>query len=134
MDVKSRSLGNFPSTTASNFWDFPTKPGQVDCRLLPTSWIKLSPQGGKFPTIPIRTGEDDSKTITSLQMSPRMLPLNPVLITCYGVLLIHAPPDAASTTTSFAVGVNSVCGANISGAIPWSISWLIKGVKTGIVQ
>ena len=35
-DVKSQSPKNFPSTTASNFWDCLTKSGEVYCRLFAT--------------------------------------------------------------------------------------------------
>ena len=47
--------------------------------------------------------------------------IDPVQITYCRVLLTHAPPDAASTTTSFVSGVKSVCGATTIGAILWLI-------------
>ena len=134
MDVESISSCNFPSTTASNFWDFRTKHGEVDFRLLPTSWFKLRPQGREVPKITIRTVEDNSTALTALRMSPGVLSLTPVLITYRGVLLIHAPSEAVSTTTSFVAFIKRICGANIIGATPWSIHGFIGGVKTGMVQ
>ena len=101
--------------------------------MLPTFWLALSPQGGEVPKIPIRIGEDGSTTLTALQMLPELLLSMPVQITFRGFLLINAPPDAASATTSFVAGVKSVCGTNIIGAIPWSIHGLIRRDKTGIV-
>ena len=116
------------------FWEFLTKSGKVYCRLLPTSWLTLSPQGGEVQTIPIRTREDGSAMLTALQMSPGVLPSTPVLLTCRGLLLIHAPYNAASTTNSFFAGIKSVCGTNIINAISWSIPWSIGRGKTGMFQ
>ena len=73
MDVKSILLGNSLSTTTSNFWDFLTKPGKVDCHLSPTSWHKLRPQGGAVPIITIRNREDVSMITIELPMSPGVL-------------------------------------------------------------
>ena len=134
MDAKSRSLGNFLSTIASNFWYCPTNHGDVDCRLLPTYWLQLRPQGGEVPTIPIRTVVEVSTTLISLQISPGVLLLTPTLLNCHGVLLIHALPDATSATTYFVAGVNRVCGANIISAIPWSIHGFIDEGNTWMVR
>ena len=86
MDIESRLLGNCISTAASNFWDCLTKPGEVDYCLLPTSWLKLSPQGGVVPIIPIITGEEVSMMPIALPMSPGVLLLMPILLTCRVVL------------------------------------------------
>ena len=56
MDVEFRSSGNFPSTTASNFWVFPPNPEDVDFLFFATFRLTLRPQGGEVATIPISTG------------------------------------------------------------------------------
>ena len=134
MDVKSGSSDNLPSTTASNFCDFLTNPGEVDCCLLPTSWITLSPQDGEGPTIPTRTGEDVSTIPIALQIYPGVITLARIIITCRRVLLIHTLPDAASAMTSLVAGVRSVCGANMIGAIHWSIPGFVVGGKAVMVR
>ena len=68
----------------------------------------------------------------SLQMSPGVLPSTPILLTCREVILIHAPPDAVSATTSFVTVAKIICGANKIGAIPWSIPGFIAKAKTGL--
>ena len=126
--------GNFPSTTASNFWVFPPKPGDVDCRLFATCRLLLRTQGGEVVTITIRTGGGACSTLTALQTSPGVLRLMPVLLTCRGVLLTHTPSHASFTTTSFVSGVNSVCGAATIGTILGSILRFIFGAMTGRVR
>ena len=112
MDAESRSLGNFPSTTASNFWVFPTKPVEVDCCLFSTCYLTLTPQGGEVATIPMRNGKGGSTNLSSLRLPPGVLPSTPVLVTCRRVMLIHPPHDTTSTMISFFSGSKSVCGAN----------------------
>ena len=128
------SQGNFPSIIVSNFWVCLTKPGEVDCCLFTTCWNTLRPKGEEVPTIPIRTGEGCSMTLKSLQMTPGVLPLTPVLLTCRGLLFIHTPPDVVSMTNYFLAGINSVYGANIISAIHWSIPMFIPGGKRGMVR
>ena len=118
VDVKLRLSDNFLSTEASYFWDCLTKPGGVDFRIFPTSWIKLRPQGGAVTIIPIRYGEDFKKMLITLSMPPGVLPSTPLLLTCRGVLDIHVPPDTASATLYFISGIRSVCGINLIAAIP----------------
>ena len=130
MDVELRLSENFPSTAVSNFWGFLTKPWEVDCRILSTSWINLIPQGVSSPIIPIIYGEDVSKIPITLSMPPGMLPLMPVLLNCRLVLDVHAPPDAMSTNVSFVSGIRSVGGVNIITKIPVFVS---RG-KTGMVR
>ena len=107
------------STTASKFWVLPTKAGEVDWCLFVTCRIALRPQGGKVETIPTRTGEGEFLTLTALWMLPGVIPLTLVLINFRIFLLTHAPPDDASTMTSFVSGNKSVCGVNEIGAILW---------------
>ena len=114
MDAESRSSGNFPSTTASIFWVFLSKPVDVDFRFLATWLILISPQGGVVASIPISTGKGAFFTLTTCPMSSGVLPSMPVLLTLHGVLLTHAPPGAASATTSFVAGVNSVSIASVA--------------------
>ena len=134
MDVKSKSSGNFLSTTASNFWGCPSKPGESDCCLFPTFCITSSPQGREVPKIPIRTGEDILMTLTELLMLPGVLPPTPVLLTFRIFMLIHATTDAAFATTSFISGVNSICNTNTIHTILWSVPGFIGGGKTGMVR
>ena len=134
MDAKSISSGNFTSTKASNFWVCPTKPGAADFCLFPICWITLRPQGGEVVIVPIKIGEVVSTMLTALQMSPGVIPLMPFLLTRREVLLTYTPPDVTSTATLLVAGNKSFCGANIIGAIPWSIPELIDGGKTRIVQ
>ena len=134
MDVESRSLRNFILSSVSIFWDFRTKPGGVDFCLLPTSWLTLSPQDGEVPKVPIRTSEEGSSTLTSLWMSPGVLPSTPILLTYPGLLLIHVLPDTISATTFFVAVGKSVCGSNIMGTIPCSIPGFIGRGKTGIFR
>ena len=67
-------------------------------------------------------------------MSPGVLPFNPILVTCRGFLLIHAPPYAVSTKKSFIAGVKSVHGATRIGTILLSIPGFIAGGKIGMVR
>ena len=123
----------FRRRQSSIFWDCLTKPGEVDCRIFPTSWIKLIPQGGTVPIIIIRTGKYVSTILISLPISPGVLQSAPVVLTWQGVLDVHTPPDTASATISFVVGVRSICGANLIAAIPWSILSFVGGSKTEMV-
>ena len=66
-------------------------------------------------------------TLTASRMYPGVLLSSPVLLTYHGVILIQAPPDVVSAKTSFVKGINSVCGSNIIGAIPWSTPGFIGG-------
>ena len=111
--------GNFLSTIVSNILVCLTKLGEVDFHLFPTSWLTLMPQVGEVPTAPIRTGEGGSMTLTALQMLPGVVPSTPILITCSGVLLIYAPSDDVSVTTSFVAVIKSVCSNKIIVATPW---------------
>ena len=86
MDVKSGLSDFFPSTAESKFWDFLTKSWEIYCHILPTFGIKLSPQAGAGPRIPIRSGEDVSTMPISLKMSPGVHLLAHVMLTCRGVL------------------------------------------------
>ena len=117
MDVKSQLLENFPSTAASIFWDRLTKPGEEDCRILPTSWLKLRPQGGEVPKIPIITGEDVSMKPITFPILPVVLSLAPVLLTCKKSLGVHALANAVSTTISFIPGIRSTYGVNLIAVI-----------------
>ena len=119
---------------ASNFWVCPTKPGEVGCRFFATLWIRLRKQGGEVATIPINTGEGVSTILTALQMSPGVLMSTSILITCRGVLLIHAPPDATSATTYFVTGIKSFCDTKNISLIPWSIPGFIARCKTWMVR
>ena len=134
MDAESRSSGNFPSTTASNFWVFQTKAGGVYCHLFTTCSLVPRPQGGEVVTITIRTVEGSFSTLPALQIPPRVLPSTPVWLTYLGLLLTHALPNDASVTTSFVAGVKSVCGANTISAILCSILGFIFGTTTGMIQ
>ena len=102
--------------------------GKVDCLILPTSGIKLRPQGGEVPKIPIIYGEDVSTTRISLPMSPDMLPSTPVLLTHRRVLDVHAQPAAVYLTIYFVAGTRSFCGVNIIAAIPGFSEGLKKGI------
>ena len=82
----------------------------------------------------VRPGDGGSTTLTALRLLHVALPSVPVLITFCGVLLIHAPPVAASTKTSFVAGVKSIYGANIIGTTPWSLPGFIRGGKTWMVR
>ena len=134
MDVELQLLGNFPSTTASNFWDCLTKSGGVDFCISPTSWIKLRPQGGSVPIIPIRTGEEISTMPMELPILPGVLPLTPVILTCRGFLDVHAPLNVASAKISFVSSVRSVYGINLIAAIYWSVPGFVGGGNTGMVR
>ena len=72
-------------------------------------------------------------TLTVLRMFPEVLSSTPFQITFRVVLLTHAPPNSASATTSLVAGAKSVIGANIIGAIHWSIPRFISGGNTGMV-
>ena len=87
-----------------------------------------------MPTILIRTEEGGSTTLTLLQMSPGLLLSSPVLITRQNGPVFHTLTDATSATTSFVAGVKSVFGANITGAIPWSVPGFSARDNTGMVQ
>ena len=130
MDVKSRLLDNFLSTVEFNFWDCLTKPGEMDCRISPTSWIKFRPQVGAVPIIPIISGEDISAVIIELSMPPGVLPPTLVLLTCQGFMDVHTLSNAASAMIYFVAGVKSVCGVNLISAIPG----FFDGGKTGMVR
>ena len=130
MDFKLQLLDNFPSTIASNFWDCLTKPGLVNFHISPTSWLKLRPQVGEVPIIPIRYEEDVSTMPIALSMLPGVLLSTPVLLTFCGVLNVHAPPDAVSTNISFVTGVRSIYGVNLIAEFPWFVG---RG-KAGMVQ
>ena len=91
-----------------------------------TGWVSFNNSNQNWvggSTIPI-----------ALKMSPGLLTLTPVLLTCCGVLDVHAPPDAASATISVVAVIRRVCGANLIIAIPWSIHGLVGGGKTGMVR
>ena len=60
--------------------------------------------------------------------------VDPIRLTCRRVLLNHAPPDAASATTSFVTDVKSVGGATTVGVILWSILGFVIGRMTGMVR
>ena len=130
MDIELQLLDRFLSTVASIFWYCLTKPGEVDLRISPTSWIKLRPQGGLVPTIRIRSGEDVSMMLIELPMPPGVLPPTSVLLTRRGVLYIYAPPDLESAMCSFAAFVRSVCGVNLIT----EIIGFVGGGKTGMVR
>ena len=106
----------------------------MDCRISPTSWLKLSPQDGAVPIITIRSGEDVSKMTIALPMSPEVLPSMAVLLTYQGVLDTHTPPNTASAMISFVTGIRIMGGVNLISTIPWSTSGLIGGDKTGMVR
>ena len=129
MDVKSKLSENFLSTAASNFGDFLTKPGEVDCHIYPTYWLKLKPQGGAVPIIPIRSRQEFSTMPIELPMLPGVLPLTPVLLTLCGVLDVHASPGAVSVEIYFVTGIGSVGEINLITAIPG----LVGRGKTGMV-
>ena len=114
----------------SNFSDCLTKPGGVDFSTSLTYRIKLRPQGGAVPIIPIRSGEELSTMTTILSMPHGVLPLTPVLLTCHGVLDVHAPPYAASANISSLAGVRSVGGVNLIVPIPG----FVYESKTGTIQ
>ena len=63
-----------------------------------------------------------------------VLLLMSVLLTSRGVLYVHAPHDAASTTIYFTIGIRSVCGVNLITTIPWSIPGFFGRGKTGMVR
>ena len=86
------------------------------------------------PINPIIIGEDGSTISIALQMFTGAFMLMPVLPTLRGFLDFHAPPNAASATTSFAPGIRSVCSANIIGAILWSIPGFVYRGRRGMVQ
>ena len=69
-----------------------------------------------------------------MKMSLWVLLLNLFRLTCRGVLLSHAPPDAVSAKTSLVAGTKSVCGTNTNSSIPWSIPGFIACDKTGMVR
>ena len=120
--------------TASNFWDYLTKTGEVDCHIFPTSWLNLRPYGMAVPIMPIRTGEEILMITIALPILPGVLPPTPVLPTFQGVLDVHTPPDAMSATISFAAGVRIIHGVNLIAAAPWSIPRFVDGVNTGMVR
>ena len=132
MDFQSRSSDNFLSTTSSNFWDYMTKPGELDFRLLPSFWLTSRPHSGKFQIIPIRNGKDGSTMQISFKKLSGVLPSMSVLLTGCGVLSVHTPLHDVSATTSFVAGVINVCGANIIGTIYWSNLGIVCGGKTGM--
>ena len=90
----------------------------------------LRPKGGALPIIPIRAGEDVSTIPIELSIPPGVLPLTPLLLTCRGVLDLHAPPDTACTNISFVTSVRSVGGVNLITAIPG----FVGGGETGMVR
>ena len=118
MNVKSGLSENFQPTSASNFWYCLTKSGEVDFRISPTFGLKLRPKSGSVPIIPIGADEDISTMPLALPMLPGVLPSTPVLLTLHGVLDVHTPPNAASTAISFIAEVRSICGVNLTVAIP----------------
>ena len=68
--------------------------------------------------------------IKELSMLPGVLPSIPFLLTRRVVLDIHAPPESASTTIPFVVGVRSVCSLNLITAIHRFVD---RG-KTGMIR
>ena len=127
INVESQLSENVPSKKASIFWDCLNKSEELDCRISPTSWIKLRPQGGLVPIIPIRTGEDVSTIPIALPMLHGLLMLMPGLLTCCGVLWIHTLPDAVSTKIPLVAGVKCFCGVNLIVIILWSIPGFVSG-------
>ena len=81
---------------------------------MPSSWLKLRPQGGKVTIIIIRSGKDISIMLIELSILPGVLPLTPVLITCHILLGFHVLP----TAIYFVTGVRSICGVNLISSIP----------------
>ena len=124
MDVKLQLLGNSPSRAVY------TKHRKVEFRIPPTSWTKLRPQGGAVPIIPIRSWEDVSTMPIELSMPPGVILLIPVLLTCRGVLDIHAPPEIVSAKVLFITGVRSANGVNLITKIPG----FVGGENTGMVR
>ena len=111
------------------FWYCLTKPGKVDFRISPTSWIKLRPQCGTVPTIPIGYGYYVSTIPIALSIPYGLIPSTPVILTFRGVLDIHAPSDAVFVNISFVAGVRSIGCVNMISAIPG----FFYGGKTGMV-
>ena len=70
MDAELRSLGNFPSNKASNYWVWLAQPGELECRSFTTSRILEIPQVGEVITITIRTWEGALSTIIELRILP----------------------------------------------------------------
>ena len=119
--------------TTSNFWVFPSKAGKMYWVLFANCRLLLRPQVGEVPETPIRTWEGTYSTLAAWPMLPRAILSTPVQLNCRGVLLSHTPPDAASATIYFIVGIKSVCGATTTGAILWSILSCIVRTTTGMV-
>ena len=134
MEAESISLGNFPSTTASNFWVFLPKPGDVDCHFFETCRLPLRPQSWEVATIPIRNREGAYSTLKLLPTSPGMFPWTPFLLTRQWVLLTHVPPHSASAATYFVLGIKSFCGAATIGTTLGSILGFIFRATTGRVR
>ena len=130
MDVESGLLENFLSTVASSFRHCLTKSGEVDLRILPTSWLKLIPQVEAVPIIPIRSGEDVSTIPMTLPLSPVVLLSTPFLLTHHRFMDIHVMTNAVSAMISFVAGVRSVYVVNVIVAIPGFVGI----VKTGMVR
>ena len=134
MDAESRSLVKFLSIIASNFWLFPTKAGggglpfifNLQDRIDATGWESVNYFNQEWGGIIFNANSIMNDTWNSS--------VNPVRITCRLVLLTYAPPNASSATTSFVVGVNSICGANTIGTILSSILGFIFWTKTGMVR
>ena len=130
MDAESGLLVNIMSTSASKFWDYLTKSGEVDFRISPTFGLKLRPQDRAITIITIKYGEEVSTIPIELPMSTGVLPLTQVILTFHGVLVIHAPTDAASTKINSVTGVMGVGGVYIISSIPG----FIVGGKIGMIR
>ena len=122
---------NFHQGQRPNFWVFLPKAGDADFRLFATWRIPPRPKGGKVGTLPIIYGDGAYFTLKELQTSSVVLLLTPVLFTCHGVRLTHAPLHTAYGMTSFVAGVGRVWEALPISAILSSILGFIVGTTTG---
>ena len=107
MDVESPSSVKFPSTEALNFGVFLMMLGDVDCRLLRTSWLSLWHMVGGEKIPPTRTVLLSLGYLTQTSQSHRLVPSRPVLITFPVVPGTHTLLRATSVMTSFVVGIMS---------------------------
>ena len=71
-------IGKLSVKIASNSWVCSTKPGGLEFRIFETFRLASIPQGGEGATIPIRTGEVASLTLTALRMLPGVLLSTPI--------------------------------------------------------